>query len=135
MKPTTLQEVTDYLVTQLKAHGISLLYYHAYSTNSRYCKLDEGVLHTIRISDHHGKRHLKYRYEIGPHIPHKTCIRKQGFPYYQYNSKEVDQLIEDIFHERKILRHRYGNLYEKFRQDNLANKKSQKGFWSQAKYI
>lgn len=38
MEPTTLQEVTDYLVTQLKAHGISLLYYHAYSTNSRYVK-------------------------------------------------------------------------------------------------
>lgn len=44
------------------------------------------------------------------------------------SGKEVDQLIEDILHERKTLQHRYGNLYEKFRHDNLANKNPRKDF-------
>ena len=36
----------------------------AYSTNSIYLKFDYGIVNSLRISDHEGKKHLSYRYNI-----------------------------------------------------------------------
>lgn len=38
--------------------------YDAYSTNSVYLKFDYGLGNSLRISDHHGKERLNYRFNI-----------------------------------------------------------------------
>lgn len=136
MDTPVLNQLTNTLIQKLKAHHIDLLYYEAYGTDSRYIKMDDGMLHSIRISNHPGKKHLKYRYEIGPHIDHKYCIHKQGFPCYKYSPKEIDQLIEDILHERKQRMKTYGpHMYTYYRNQNIEENKNKKGFWTKAKPV
>ena len=63
-----LKDLADEICTRLLKEGFIIYRYDAYSSNSVYLKLDFGVSHSIRISDHEGKRHLHYRYNIGSHI-------------------------------------------------------------------
>lgn len=64
----TNQEIADYLSEELKNNGFTVHRYDAFSTKSIYLKLDYGVCNSIRISDHNGKKYLKYRYNIGEGI-------------------------------------------------------------------
>ena len=64
----TNQEIADYLSEELKNNGFTVHRYDGFSTKSIYLKLDYGVCNSIRISDHNGKKYLKYRYNIGEGI-------------------------------------------------------------------
>ncbi|WP_181879268.1 hypothetical protein [Levilactobacillus brevis] len=57
-----------------QSQGIKVMRYDAYSTNSVYLKLDYGLLYTLRISDHPGKRYLAYRFNVirGYHGPKRV---------------------------------------------------------------
>lgn len=136
MSQSVLDHITDTLVHELKAHGIDLLYYGAYGTKSRYLKMDDGMLHSIRISDHPGKQHLKYRYEIGPHISQQHCVMKQGFPCHKYPADVINQLLTDILKERDTRLRTYGPAkYAYYRQKSVEENRNKKGFWSKARHI
>ena len=61
-----LSALAESIARKLIAEGFIVQRYGAYTTSSIYLKLDYGVCNSIRISDHPGKRYLKYRYNIGP---------------------------------------------------------------------
>lgn len=61
-KGRRIREVADVLVSALQSKGIKVMRYDAYSSNSIYLKFDYGLLYTLRLSDHRGKRHLVYRF-------------------------------------------------------------------------
>ena len=64
--PVISQAVTiaDSLIHTLSQAGFTIQRYDASTTDSIYLKLDYGVGNSIRISNHTGKKHLNYRYNI-----------------------------------------------------------------------
>ena len=63
-KKETIKKIADDISRSLLEEGFDILRYDSYSSNSVYLKIDFGVCHTIRISDHPGKKHLHYRYNV-----------------------------------------------------------------------
>lgn len=68
MSGCDFKALADSLSERFLAEGFTVHRYDAYSTSSVYLKLDCGMCNSIRISDHRGKKHLAYRYNIGPWI-------------------------------------------------------------------
>jgi hypothetical protein len=104
----------------LEDHGIQVEVDKAVTTTSIYLRLDNGMLKSLRIGDHAGKKKYRYGYEIGTHIKNyqeffgeydgKVYIRLK------YPADNIEDLIEAIRLERtnKILK--YGKFtYDKIR--------------------
>lgn len=108
--------------------------YNAYSSSSVYLKLDDGVLGTIRISDHRGKRHLKYKYNLVLGSPRKVKVDK-GFTRVYAPFQDIELMMQRIVDDRDNLISRYGTLYEHFMKKNRDEADYSKGFWQKAKYV
>ena len=133
-KFATPQEVAEYVCGQLEGKMV-IHRYDAYSTNSIYLKFDYGVAGSLRISDHPGKRHLAYRYNIDFSRKHyKIKYSPQGYPRYYYPVSAVDRVISDILDEKKARAYRYRD-YEELVQEAMARSNHEKGFWQQAKLV
>lgn len=131
----TIEEFSNDLTRQLIKAGFIVLRYDALSTDSVYLKLDYGVCNSIRISDHEGKVHLKYRYNIGPHIK-KRKAEMDVFPRYYYPMWDVAALMKQILSDRAGKLKHYGHTrYEKFMKENQKAHKGSKGFWSDARQV
>ena len=124
--------VADELQNKLLAKGFVVQRYDAYSTNSIYLKLDYGVCNSIRISDHRGKKHLKYRYNIGPFVQHRKQV-KDGFDRFYIPVGDMSELIRQILFDRDAKERLYGkSAYQAFMRKNEAHNADSKGFWSKA---
>lgn len=129
----TLDEIAEYICTRLLDEGIVIQRYDAFSTNSIYLKLDYGVLNSIRISDHRGKKHLKYRYNIGPFIKEYNKNRA-GQIFYRVD--KVKNLIRKVKKDRIEKMNKYGEqLYKNFMRDNIRENHGKCGFWQSAKLV
>lgn len=131
-----MQYLVNELIRKLKSAGISILRYDAYSTNSIYLKLDFGVCNSIRISDHKGKKHLKYRYNLIQGLDQSYKDMDKFIRYY-YADKDLFYMIDRIISDRdsKLAKYGYKN-YVKYMEENKRNHKDDKnGFWSQARLI
>lgn len=127
-----LKKIADYLSKQLMAEGIVIQRYDAYSTNSIYLKLDYGVCNSIRISDHLGKKHLKYRYNIGPFVK-EFRKEKDIFDRYYYRADKSQKLIKRILRDRNNKINKYGwRTYMIFMEKNKADGSGKQGFWNNA---
>ena len=132
-KRDTADVIVERIAKQLLEAGVDIRYYSAYSTDSRYIKLDDGVLNTVRISNHPGKPRLCYRYEIGPHIKKRETVMKNGYPSHLYPEADIDILIGDILAERMHRINVWGeSRYASFREKNIRDNANAKGFWAQA---
>lgn len=134
-----IENVRDILIKELKAAGFKIMLYESTTTNSIYLKLDYGVMHSIRISDHEGKKHLQYRYNV---LTTVTGFDKrkspQGWERFYYSPYLVGELIKVLKSRRsaKIMvmgekKKRYQNEMLNHRQRNSGSK----GFWSQAREV
>lgn len=132
-KRCTTDIIVEHIAEQLLEAGVDIRYYSAYSTSSRYMKLDDGVLDTVRISNHPGKPRLRYRYEIGPHIKKRRTVMKGGYPSHLYPEADIGILIGDILAERARRIDAWGeDRYASFREKNVRDNADAKGFWAQA---
>ena len=135
----TTREATAYLVKRLKEKGFNVMGYKSKTSESYYLKLDRGVCNSIRISDHKGKKHLKYRYNISTR--HKKIMAHQhgGFDrvYYPARIWAIDRMIEDAEDARRKKIDTYGNhSYQRFQSKAIAdNAWRTKGFWAHAKEL
>lgn len=128
-----LKELAGYLCERLITEGFTVQRYNAYKTNSIYLKLDFGVCNSIRISDHPGKQHLKYRYNIGPFVRKHRYENKRGFPRLYFCQDQADALIEQILRDRKSKLKKYGaDRYRRYAEENRVKNSQKKGFWRQA---
>lgn len=100
MKNAEIIKIAESLQKTMLDHGVVVQRYDAYSTNSIYLKLDYGVCNSIRISDHRGKKHLKYRYNIGPFIE-KTERKKDKFDRFYYPVDKMNNLVRKILADKK----------------------------------
>lgn len=129
-----LNDIADIIIATLKKNGFSIHRYDAYSTNSIYLKLDYGVCNSIRISDHIGKQHLKYRYNVI--INGKNEFVQDKYPRYYYNQDSLNELLSKIILDREQKVSKYGPVaYDRYMRQNNQQSHDKKGFWAQAKLI
>lgn len=129
-----LQKIAEIIQRELVDRGFVVHRYDAYSTNSIYLKLDYGVGNSIRISDHKGKRHLQYRYNVLTTVkaPYKRTS-KNGYPMYFYNPKDIGQLIQAIVTSRNHkVRKNSQDWYNRQIRRYKHQYTSEPGFWEQA---
>lgn len=129
-----IKDLTDKIVSALKSQGFVIQRYDAYSTHSVYLKLDYGVCNTIRISDHEGKQHLKYRYNLI--IGGEDNITDEEYTRYFFNENSVSSLLNQILFDKAIKLQKYGKTsYKNFMVRNMLDHRNEKGFWRDAKLI
>lgn len=135
MSRAQLKSLAQEIISVMKQHGIVVHMYEAYSTSSIYLKLDYGVANSIRISDHVGKKHLSYRFNLGLNIK-SSYEAFDKYPRYYYCVADLGKMIEDILAARKEKIDTYGeDRYKQFMQQNADSRHTQKGFWTQAKRV
>ena len=129
-----LMNIADDIIQTLKSKGFTIHRYDAYSSNSIYLKLDYGVCNSIRISDHKGKRYLKYRYNVI--LNGSTQLLNDTYPRYYYNQNSIKGMINRIILDRNQKIEKYGQVaYNNFMKQNNEQSANKKGFWAQAKLI
>lgn len=130
MKKTKTDDLMNYLLEKLDKKNFVLYYLPAYSTSSRYIKLDFGVCKSIRIADHKGIE--KYKYTFNLMLGLDKSYEEDGRYYYCLN--DIDKMISDIVNYRDNLLDEYGFKY----YDMMVEYKNQmlrkrKGFWEKCK--
>ena len=133
-----LNDIATYIEDKLLKQGFIIHRYDSYSTNSIYLKLDYGVMNSIRISDHKGKQHLSYKYNIEYGIKVAKWY-KDDRGFWRYNcpntQKEIDKLIEIILENKFMKITGYKGKYNEVMQEYKQQAITEKGFWQQAKEI
>lgn len=130
-----LRDKATYIIDKLKAQDIVIHRYNAYSTNSIYLKLDYGVCNSIRISDHSGKKHLSYRYNIGTDLTRDTRVNN-GYMQHYYQMSEVDIMLDKIIEDRQSKITKYGiEKYKEYMKSNKRASQNKKGFWQGCRQI
>lgn len=127
-----LKKLADSIAGRLLAVGFVVQRYDAYSTNSVYLKLDYGVCNSIRISDHPGKKYLKYRYNIGPFVKE---FREEMDKYLRlyYRADKSARMIKRIVWAREVKKSRYGDDgYKRLMRKNRNERAGSRGFWREA---
>ena len=130
-----LNDIAEMLCRNLISEGFIIQRYDAYSSNSIYLKLDYGACNSIRISDHPGKKYLKYRYNIGPYVKEFQEV-KDKFPRIYYRETKSQSLLKRIIRDKSGKLQYYGKeKYKKFMEENRIKNMNSKGFWSQAELV
>lgn len=93
------REIADEIQERLLDLGFTVHRLDAFTTNSVYLKVDCGVCHSIRVSDHRGKKHLKYRYNIGSFVKRFSSVQDRYRRYY-FTEGEVDRLVNFVKYDR-----------------------------------
>lgn len=125
------------LINFFQSRGIKIMRYDSYSTNSIYLKLDYGLLYSIRLSDHQGKQHLNYRFNVikkyrGPKYVASKYDWKREF--YDLSPDDLNDLCISILQLKKQLLLEFGLYGYQNAMDYRRHKNSgSKGFWKQAK--
>lgn len=94
-----LKALADEIQEKLLGMGFTVHRLDAFTTNSVYLKVDCGVCHSIRVSDHMGKKHLKYRYNIGTFVKKFRSVHDMYRRYY-FTVDEVDRLVKFVKYDR-----------------------------------
>lgn len=132
----SLDDIASAVIDKLRGKVI-IHRYDAYSSDSIYLKFDYGVANSLRISDHDGKKYLKYRYNIittmSDRSSKKEC-RRGGFQMIFYSPAMINACCRDILAAKAEKTQKY-NSYDAV--VNAAKEKSvgQRGFWSGAKMV
>lgn len=131
----TIQSIADSLIHTLSQAGFTIQRYDASTTDSIYLKLDYGVGNSIRISNHTGKKHLNYRYNIILDGITEDVMSKYIRHY--YHPDDIDKMINLILNERRMKIQQYGRFrYNEFIKSNQESHDSDKhGFWKTAHII
>ena len=126
------KDLADYITGRLLEEGFVVQRYDAYSTNSIYLKLDYGVCNSIRISDHQGKKHLKYKYNIGSYVDRFIEVKDRTTRIY-YRSSRAENMIKRIVKDRDFKKSWYGeSQYKRFMEKSRIENANAPGFWSEA---
>lgn len=129
----TIQSLAAYVCSRLEGKAI-IHRYDAYSTNSVYLKFDYGLGNSLRISDHSGKKHLNYRFNIILDLAKPKTDRSGKWPRSYYPPSMVDRVSEDILAGINQKRSCYQD-YDKTMRVAAAKSKNELGFWTQAQLV
>lgn len=120
-----------WLIDRLREEGCGLQVYEAKSTSSCYIKIDNGVAGSIRISDHKGKSHLTYKYNLILGGERKT-VGVMGTHQHFFRFQDIEDMLRRIIKDRNEIASKYqASAYLGFMSKNAENSKSNK-FWKNA---
>lgn len=120
------QQVIDTLQGKVIIHR-----YNSYTTNSVYLKFDYGAANSLRISDHNGKAHLKYKYNILCGLDKPTIKQNDGCTMFFYPDSMVSECCAAIL-KAKAKKLNYYRSYEAYVNACKTNRRTDKGFWTGA---
>lgn len=127
-----LKNLADSIANRLVGEGFIVQRYDSCTTDSVYLKLDYGVCNSIRISSHAGKKHLKYRYNIGPYIDGFHVVEDK-YDLFYYRADEMEDMIAKIMEDRELKLSLYGcESYAGYMLKNKNDKAGSPGFWREA---
>ena len=127
-----LENLADSIANRLAGEGFIVQRYDAKTTDSIYLKLDYGVCNSIRISSHAGKKHLKYRYNIGPYIDGFHVV-KEKYDRFYYPADGLEDMIAQIMEDRELKLSRYGcESYAGYMLKNKNDRAGSSEFWREA---
>ena len=133
-KKRIIQDKADYIIKMLQTRDFVIQRYDSYTSDSVYIKLDYGVANSIRISDHEGKSHLRYRYNVI--IGGEDNIIEDEYIRYYFNESSIDNLLNQILFDKTAKIAKYGAKgYNNLMNKNLINSKGSAGFWSKARTV
>ena len=132
-----MKEVADKIVELCAERGIMVHRYDASSTCSIYLKFDNGVLGSLRISDHPSKSKFKHKYEMAPTIKRRmVSYNGEGVMYIKYNVNDYEKFIEDLEYERKRLLDKWlWFRYEFYVEKYGKSKRQHNGQWRTNKLV
>lgn len=131
-----MKEIADKIVNELKVHGFIIQRYDSMSSRSIYLKLDYGVAYSIRISDHPGKKHLKYRFNVRTDMESTKYEMVNGYKRYYFGADNIHELISEIIQQKQEKIKLYGEKsYKYFMHMNVKKADGKKGFWQHAKEV
>ncbi|MEK3868067.1 hypothetical protein MHH60_31915 [Paenibacillus sp. FSL H7-0716] len=134
-KDESIRKLADRITRVVKARGITVQRYDAYTTNSVYLKFDYGAANSVRISDHMGKRNVSNRFNLLKNID-RSYVELDRYLRYFYCTDDFDKLIADIIQNRNDQVEKYGpRHYEYLMKRNKAANTDTKGFWSTARIV
>jgi hypothetical protein len=135
-KKSPIEEMAEHVQNALLRHGFVIQRYDAMSTSSIYFKLDYGVAHSIRISDHRGKEHLHYRYNLLTTCNHTYTDTSGKFPRKFFPFEQVQAMLNDIITIKRVKISKEGmNSYNLEMRQKFDSNRNSPGFWSKAKII
>lgn len=133
----SLNDIAEAVIQKLQGKVI-IHRYDAYSTNSIYLKFDYGVANSLRISDHDGKKHLQYRYNILESMgkkQNKEIRTRHGLEMVFYSPTMINACCRDILAAKAERVERYQDYDAIVEQAKAKAARTQKGFWSGARLI
>lgn len=132
-KHEQIKKLARKIQNKLLDEGFIIHRYDSFSSNSIYLKLNYGFAHSIRISDHKGKSHLDYRYNVLLNIEkHVTKRTAKGRNMYFYGPSCYADMVRFIIHTKKLLIEKYGDRWYNFQVEKYSMNTSTTGFWSNA---
>lgn len=132
----SLNDIAEAVIEKLRGKVI-IHRYDSFSTNSIYLKFDYGVARSLRISDHDGKRHLKYHFNILESMGNKSSKEthtRQGFEMVFYSPAMINACCRDILASKADRVERYRD-YDAIVERAKAEATPDKGFWHAARLI
>lgn len=130
--------VVNAILTAFDKEGLNVTIhmYRSFSTSSTYLKLDYGVAGSIRLADHNGKKHLKYRFNLLLSDESNTVTRtmQDGTERSFYGYGAFDIMLTDLIEFKKSRMTKYGKPYGYNKAVEKAKREShsRKGFWRAA---
>lgn len=134
-----VREIADLLCKKLHGSGYHILRYDA--PHSTYLKIDGGLCHSIRISNHKSnKTNLSYRYNImisGILDNDYVTKNSQGYTKYYARAESIKKIVSLIESNRLAYIKKYGksNYYSFILKALKDNKDNKNGFWFKAKTV
>ena len=123
--------VAKLLQNELISNGFTVHRYNAYSTDSIYLKVDGGLCKSIRISDHTGKGHLRYTYNLLSTVKEFYSEEDNGVVRYYYPYNNWLRVLKSVMAVREDLQTRYSKSWYDKEVKRLISS-SKKGIWSGA---
>lgn len=106
--------------------------YDACSTASVYLKLDYGLAYSVRISDHPGKKHLQYTFNLIKGYTGKSLIKQKGVWRLYFSFNQIDKLVTEIINKREWVKQNYHPNYEEDMEKARIKNQDNNGFWKKA---
>jgi hypothetical protein len=126
----SLSDIGNCIFKILRERGATVETYKA-NTGSIYMRIDYGVAGSIRIGDHKGKKHLKYKYQIIHN--NKNTAKVKELPYYNKkldvnysrtlgNLDSLEKVVGNMIRDRAEKMVKYGKKYYEYMESNKNTK-------------
>lgn len=131
-----IKDIAGELARALVAEGFTVHRYDAITTDSVYLKLDYGACNSVRVSDHAGYPHLKYRYNIGTWIE-QAMETEDTYPRFYWPADQAAELVAKCVEDRaaRIGWSGQGGYEQIIRKKKREARNARSGFWTHARKV